>query len=67
MIVARVFDGEFRIIDRIKEPVRLGGGLRESGKLSKESMEVALACTELFGQRIRDLPKGDVRVVFIDF
>ena len=64
MIVARLDEsGTLSIIDKIREPVRLGGGLKENGKLSKESLERALACTERFGQRIRMLPEGDVRVV----
>ena len=64
MIVARLDEsGTLSVIDRLRETVRLGGGLKENGKLSKESMERALGCTERFGQRIRALPKGDVRVV----
>ena len=63
MIVARLDEsGTISVIDRLRETVRLGGGLKANGKLSKESMERALACLEKFGQRIRALPKGDVRV-----
>jgi exopolyphosphatase/guanosine-5'-triphosphate,3'-diphosphate pyrophosphatase len=63
MIVARLDEsGTLSVIDKLREPVRLGGGLKDNGKLSKESMERALACLEQFGQRIRALPKGDVRV-----
>ena len=64
MIVARLDEsGTLSIIDRLRETVRLGGGLKESGKLSRESIENALGCTERFGQRIRALSRGDVRVV----
>lgn len=64
MIVARLDEsGTLSVIDRLRETVRLGGGLKDSGKLSKESMERALDCIERFGQRIRALPRGDVRVV----
>ena len=63
MIVARLDEsGTISVIDRLRETVRLGGGLKQNGKLSKESMERALACLEKFGQRIRALPKSDVRV-----
>ncbi len=63
MIVARLDEsGTLSIIDKIREPVRLGGGLKENGKLSKQSIQRALACTERFGQRIKMLPKGDVRI-----
>ena len=64
MIVAKLDEsGTLSIIDRLRESVRLGGGLKDNGKLSRESMERALDCLEKFGQRIRALPKGDVRVV----
>ena len=64
MIVAKLDEaGTLSIIDRLRETVRLGGGLKPNGKLSQESMERALECTERFGQRIRALPRGDVRIV----
>ncbi len=64
MIVARLDEsGTLSVIDKIREPVRLGGGLKENGKLSREARERALECTERFGQRIRMLPAGDVRIV----
>ena len=63
MIVARLDEsGTLSVIDKLRETVRLGGGLKSNGKLSQESMERALACLDQFGQRIRALPKGDVRV-----
>jgi exopolyphosphatase/guanosine-5'-triphosphate,3'-diphosphate pyrophosphatase len=63
MIVARLDEsGTLSVIDKLRETVRLGGGLKDNGKLSRESMDRALACLEQFGQRIRALPKGDVRV-----
>lgn len=64
MIVARLEEtGTLSIIDRLREPVRLGGGLRGDGSLSRKSRDRALACLEQFGQRIRNLPQGDVRIV----
>jgi len=64
MIVARLEEtGILSIIDRLREPVRLGGGLKSSGRLSREACTRALDCLEQFGQRIRNLPQGDVRVV----
>lgn len=64
MIVAKLDEsGTLSIIDRLRESVRLGGGLQDNGKLSKEAMERALECIDRFGQRVRDLPKSDVRIV----
>ncbi|HFD11735.1 MAG TPA: Ppx/GppA family phosphatase, partial [Crenotrichaceae bacterium] len=51
------------VIDRLRETVRLGGGLTKNGRLSKQAMQRARDCLERFGQRVRDLPVSDVRVV----
>ena len=63
MVVARIDDGHVKIIDRIKEMVRLGGGLDEDNNLSEEAQERALACLRRFGERVRDLPYGNVAAV----
>jgi exopolyphosphatase/guanosine-5'-triphosphate,3'-diphosphate pyrophosphatase len=64
MIVARLEEtGTLSIIDRLREPVRLGGGLKRNGKLGRKACDRALICLEQFGQRIRNLPQGDVRIV----
>ena len=64
MIVARLEEaGNLSIIDRLREPVRLGGGLKRNGKLSRKARIRALDCLEQFGQRIRNLPQGAVRIV----
>jgi len=64
MIVARLEEtGTLSVIDKLREPVRLGGGLNRNGKLSREARNRALDCLEQFGQRVRNLPQGDVRIV----
>ncbi|KPV41171.1 exopolyphosphatase [Thiohalorhabdus denitrificans] len=63
LIVARVRPGELKVLDRLKEMVRLAGGLREDRTLDPEVQEHALACLTRFGQRLRGLPADRVRVV----
>jgi exopolyphosphatase/guanosine-5'-triphosphate,3'-diphosphate pyrophosphatase len=63
MIVARINEGHMQIIDRLKEPVRLGEGLTEEKLLDPVVAERALACLERFGQRLREFPIGSVRAV----
>jgi len=64
MIVARLHEtGTLSVIDKLRESIRLGGGLDESGKIDEQTRTRALACLERFGERIRDLPRGAVRVV----
>ena len=64
MIVARMDEtGSLSVIDRLRETVRLGGGLTKSGRISRDAMQRAMDCLERFGQRVRDLPASDVRIV----
>ena len=63
MIVAHYTDGRLQVIDRIKEMVRLASGLNEQHELSEESMQLALACLQRFGQRINEIPATNIRAV----
>ena len=64
MVIARVDErGQMSIIDRIKDPVRLGGGLDEHNLLSPEAQQRALETLSRFGERVRHMPEGSVRVV----
>jgi exopolyphosphatase/guanosine-5'-triphosphate,3'-diphosphate pyrophosphatase len=63
MLVARVDDtGNLHPIDKLKEMVRLRGGLDNNNNLSKEAEERALDCLSRFGERIRHLPADRVRI-----
>ena len=63
MIVANYNDGRLQVIDRLKETVRLASGLDHNNFLTEESMERAIKCLEKFGQRIREIPRTNVRAV----
>jgi exopolyphosphatase/guanosine-5'-triphosphate,3'-diphosphate pyrophosphatase len=63
MVVARYTHGQLVILDRLREMVRLGAGLESDGRLNKEVASRAIACLERFGQRLRDMKPGSVRVV----
>ncbi|MDA3875860.1 MAG: hypothetical protein PF483_02095, partial [Halothiobacillus sp.] len=39
MLVARIHAGQVQVIDRMKDMVRLAGGLQADGHLSEEAME----------------------------
>lgn len=63
MVVARPVLGQLRIIDRLRETVRLADGLDGKGGLGREARQRALDCLSRFGQRIRDLPPHRVRAI----
>lgn len=63
LVVARQSSGQLVVVDRLREMVRLGGGLDETGKLSEEIRETALECLARFGQRLAEVPSENVRAV----
>ena len=63
MLVAQDSGGQLRVLDRLREPVRLAAGLDDRRRLSSDAQGRALACLERFGQRLRGIPSSRVRVV----
>lgn len=63
MVVARKVLGQLRIVDRIKEHVRLAEGLDGKGGLSADALLRAHDCLERFGQRLAVVPHGRVRAI----
>jgi exopolyphosphatase/guanosine-5'-triphosphate,3'-diphosphate pyrophosphatase len=63
LLVARREHGELRVIDRIKDMVRLGGGLDAEGNLDAAVQDRAFACLARFGQRLRGIPPDNLRAV----
>jgi exopolyphosphatase/guanosine-5'-triphosphate,3'-diphosphate pyrophosphatase len=63
MIVATLEEnGTLKIIDRIKEMVRLGAGLNAKNKLDKKTQQRALDCLNRFSQRLQNIHKKDIRI-----
>ncbi len=63
LVVARFEHGEPRVIDRLRDAVRLAAGLRADGSLDSARRDKALDCLSRFGQRLRTLPPERVRAV----
>ena len=63
LVVARYEHGGLRLIDRLRDSVRLAMGLRPDRSLEPERRERALECLARFGQRLRALPPERVRAV----
>lgn len=63
LVVARVEHGEIRVIDRVRETVRMALGLRPDGSLEPERQRKALKCLVRFGQRLDRIPSDRVRAV----
>ncbi|MDX1555312.1 MAG: Ppx/GppA phosphatase family protein [Xanthomonadales bacterium] len=63
LLVSRREHGELRVLDRIKEMVRIAGGLDAKGNLDEETKARALGCLARFGQRLRGIPDDNIRAV----
>src|SRR5512139_3749277 len=61
--VARVQGEQLYLLDALKEPVRLAGGLDKNKRLDADSQQRALECLKRFSERLRDLPEEAVRCV----
>lgn len=63
MVVSRLAHGQLTVIDRLREVVRLASGLDPRNRLTEASQEKALAALHRFGERLRAMQAGRVRVV----
>lgn len=63
MVVARQVLGQLRVVDRLRDMVRLAEGLDGKGGLAPEVRLRALESLERFGQRIKDIPPWRVRAI----
>ena len=63
MVVAKFEDERIRIIDRIKDMVRIASGLDADNNLNEAAMERAIQCLQRFGQRIKEIPGANVKAV----
>jgi exopolyphosphatase/guanosine-5'-triphosphate,3'-diphosphate pyrophosphatase len=63
LVVAQVVNGQIRVLDRLREMVRLAAGLDKNNELDQAARERAIACLKRFGQRLSEMPPGSVRAV----
>jgi exopolyphosphatase/guanosine-5'-triphosphate,3'-diphosphate pyrophosphatase len=63
MVVARYLLGQLRIVDRLRETVRLAEGLDGKGGLNATVRQRAIDCLARFGQRVQDIPPQRIRAI----
>ena len=62
MVIAHLSEGRFRIVDRIKERVRLAEGMDEQRRMSDEAMARGLDCLALFAERLTNIKPDQIRI-----
>jgi len=62
LIIARLEHGQMRMLDRVKEMVRLAGGVDQRGRLDADTRDNALACLSRFRQLLDGIPEDNIRV-----
>lgn len=62
MLLARTERDPPEVVERRRETVRLAAGLLPDGRIDPETQARALDCLDRFGQSLRALPSGSVRV-----
>ncbi len=63
MIIARMNDDRLEVIDRVKDMVQLARGIKKDGHLGMDAQERALSCLARFAERLRDIPRHQIRAV----
>lgn len=63
MIIAKLEDGELRVVDRIKEMVRLAAGLDDNAMLAGDPVRKAIETLTRFKERLRPLDPKNIRAV----
>ncbi len=63
LVIARYDNDRLVVVDRIKEIVRLGGGLDHQSNLTPIARNRAIECLRRFGQRLQDIPSSNIRAV----
>ena len=63
MKIGHIYDNELKIVDRLRESVQLAAGLDANHHIDTSTRERALACLSRFGERLRDVPSGNIRAV----
>ncbi len=63
MVIARLAQGEMRVVETLGEKVQQAAGLDKRGYLSTDAQQRGLDCLGRFAQRLVGLPPQSVRVV----
>lgn len=63
LLITRLQNGQFYIVDKVKQKVRLAAGLDENNNLTADAVKRGLDCLSLFAQHLASIPKANIKIV----
>ena len=63
LTISKNIDGQYQVIDSLKEMIHFAAGLDKNRFLDKSAEERALDCLKKFGERLRGFKESQVRIV----
>lgn len=63
MMVAELEGNSIRKVDSLRMPTRLGAGLDDKKRLKPETVKMALDALSQYAERLRDVPRKNIRMV----
>ncbi|QBG36225.1 phosphatase [Litorilituus sediminis] len=63
LLITRLQDNKFYIVDKVKQKVRLAAGLDDNNYLTADAITRGLDCLSLFAQHLASIPKSNIKIV----
>lgn len=63
MVVAHLLDGQWRMVDRLRDQVQLAAGLGADGRLNERALQRGKESLRRFRERLRGIPAERIRAV----
>lgn len=63
LLITQLVNNQVKVVDKIKQKVRLAAGLNNNNELSLDAINRGIACLTLFSQHLVNIPVSNIRVV----
>lgn len=63
LLITQLVNNQVKVVDKVKQKVRLASGLNRDNELSDEAITRGLDCLTLFSQHLLGIPLSNIRIV----
>ncbi|HCH69145.1 MAG TPA: phosphatase [Colwellia sp.] len=63
LLITKLVNNQVKVVDKIKQKVRLAAGLNNNNELSHDAINRGIACLTLFSQHLKKIPVSNIRIV----